>query len=61
MTGARVFYMVVYGALALLGLVMAGIARDAGITIFGWGLAAFGVLNAFRTIGAHFDEAEKAH
>jgi hypothetical protein len=61
MTGARVFYMVLYGALALLGLVMAGIAKDVGIAIFGWGLAAFGVLSVFNCIKVHFDEAERAH
>lgn len=61
MSGARVFFIILYGVLGLLGLVMAGIAQDIGISIFGWGLVAFGVLNAFRTIGAHFDAVEKAH
>jgi hypothetical protein len=61
MSGARVFFMIFYGLLGLLGLIMAGIAQDIGISIFGWGLVAFGVLNAFRTIAAHFDEAAKAH
>lgn len=61
MTGARVFFMVFYGVLAFVGLIMAGIAKDIGISIFGWGLVLFGVLNAYRTIGAHYDEAGKAH
>lgn len=61
MSGARVFFMVSYVLLALLGLFMAAAAQDIGITIFGWGLVLFGVLNAYRTIGAHFDEAGRAH
>lgn len=58
MTGARVFFMVLYGVIALVGLVLAAAARDAGITIFGWGLVIFGVLNCFHAIKAHFDEQE---
>jgi hypothetical protein len=42
---------------ALVGLFLASAAKDAGITIFAWGLVLFGVLNAYRTIGVHFDEA----
>lgn len=61
MSGARVFFMVFYVLLALLGLFMAAAAQDVGITIFAWGLVLFGVLNAYRTIGAHFDEAGRAH
>jgi hypothetical protein len=61
MSGARVFFIILYSVLGLLGLIMAGIAQDIGISIFGWGLVAFGVLNVFRTIGAHFDALEKAH
>jgi hypothetical protein len=61
MTGARVFFLVFYGVLALLGLFMAAAAQDVGITIFAWGLVLFGVLNAYRTIGAHYDEAGRAH
>ncbi len=61
MTGARVCYMILYGVLALLGLVMAAAARDAGISIFGWGLVVFGVLNLFNCIKVHYDEAERAH
>jgi len=58
MSASRVFFMVAYGVIALLGLFLAAAARDVGITIFGWGLVAFGVLNAFNSIKAHYDEAE---
>jgi len=58
MSASRVFFMVVYGVIALLGLFLAAAARDVGITIFGWGLVAFGVLNAFNSIKVHYDEAE---
>jgi hypothetical protein len=61
MSAARVFFMVFYGLLALIGVIMAAAARDIGITIFGWGLVAFGVLNAFNSIRMHFDEAEGRH
>ena len=57
MTGARAFFLIFYGLLALVGLFLAAAARDAGITIFAWGLVLFGVLNAYRTIGVHYDEA----
>jgi len=61
MTGARAFFLVFYGVLALVGLFLAAAAKDAGITIFAWGLVLFGVLNAYRTIGTHFDEAGRPH
>jgi len=61
MSAGRIFFMVLYGVLALIGVMMAAVARDIGITIFGWGLGAFGVLNAFNTIRMHFDEAEGRH
>ena len=61
MTGARVFFLVFYALLALIGLFLAAAARDAGISIFAWGLVLFGVLNAYRTIGAHYDGAGRAH
>jgi hypothetical protein len=57
MTAARAFFLIFYGVLALVGLFLAAAAKDAGITIFAWGLVLFGVLNAYRTIGAHFSEA----
>lgn len=59
MTGARAFFLIFYGLLALIGLFLAAAAKDAGISIFAWGLVLFGVLNAYRTIGVHFDEAER--
>lgn len=58
MTGARVLFMVVYVVLALGGLFLAAAAKDIGISIFGWGLVLFGVLNAFGAIKTHFDEQE---
>lgn len=61
MTGTRALFLAFYAVLALLGLFLAAAAKDAGITIFAWGLLLFGVLNAYRTIGAHFDEAGRPH
>ena len=61
MSGARIFFLVFYALLAFIGLLLAGIAKDIGISIFGWGLVLFGVLNAYRTIGAHYDNPGKAH
>lgn len=61
MTGSRIAFLVFYAAIALLGLFMAAAARDFGITIFGWGMVLFGVLNAFNAIKVHFDEAEARH
>ena len=61
MTGSRLFFMVLYGLLALIGLYMAAAARDVGISIFGWGLLLFGVLNIFNGIRAHYDELEHRH
>lgn len=61
MTGSRVFFMVFYGLIALLGLFMAAGARDVGISVFGWGMLLFGVLNTFNAIKTHFDEAEARH
>ena len=59
MTGGRSFFFILYGLLALLGLITAAAARDVGITIFGWGLLFFGVLNVFNLIRMHFDEQEQ--
>jgi hypothetical protein len=61
MTAARVFFLIFYGLLALVGLFLAAAAKDAGITIFAWGLLLFGVLNAYRTIGMHYGEASARH
>ena len=59
MTGGRVFFMVFYALLALLGLFTAAAAHDVGMTIFGWGLLIFGVLNVFNGIRVHYDEMER--
>lgn len=61
MSGGRIFFLAFYAVLALVGLFLAAAAKDAGISIFAWGLILFGVLNAYRTIGAHYGEAGKAH
>ncbi len=61
MSGGRIFFLAFYAVLALVGLFLAAAAKDAGISIFAWGLILFGVLNAYRTIGAHYSEAGKAH
>ena len=58
MTGARLFFLIFYGLITFIGLFLAAAARDVGITIFGWGLLLFGVLNAFNAIKVHFDEQE---
>ncbi len=46
------------GALALLGLILAAHAKDAGMSVFGLGLVGFGVLFVFGRISAHFDRQE---
>lgn len=43
----------------LLGLFMAGAAKDAGILSFGLGLSLFGVLFCWFMIKTSFDEAER--
>jgi hypothetical protein len=61
MSGSRVFFLVFYILVALVGLLQAGTARDDGITIFGLGLLIFGVFRAFSSIKLHFDEIEQSH
>ncbi|MCE2920404.1 MAG: hypothetical protein LW837_10735 [Roseomonas sp.] len=61
MTGARVFFLGLYGLLALLGLFTAAQAQDIGMSIFGFGLIGFGVLCIYHTIKSHFDQAEANH
>lgn len=61
MTGARVFFLALYGLLALLGLFTAAAAQDIGMSIFGFGLIGLGVLCIFHTIKSHFDHAEANH
>jgi hypothetical protein len=46
------------GALALLGLILAAHAHDAGMSVFGHSLVAFGVLFIFGRIAAYFDRQE---
>jgi hypothetical protein len=58
MSAGRVFFLAFYGLLALIGLFAAAAAKDVGMSIFGWGMILFGVLNAYRTIGAHYSERE---
>lgn len=60
MSGCKTFFMVFYALLAFIGLLAWGKAEDLGMTVFGLLLMLFGVLNAYRTIGRHFDDA-KAH
>jgi hypothetical protein len=57
MTGARVFFLGLYGLLALLGLFTAAAAQDIGMSIFGFGLIGLGVLCVFHTIKTHFDQS----
>jgi hypothetical protein len=59
MSGTRMLFLVAYVLLALGGLFLAAAAKDIGISIFGWGLVLFGVLNAFNAIKVHFDEQEQ--
>ena len=61
MTGARVFFLALYGLLARLGLFPAAAAQDIGMRIFGFGLIGFGLLCVFHTIKTHFDQAEAGH
>jgi hypothetical protein len=58
MNGARVFFLALYGLLALLGLFAAAKAQDIGMSIFGFGLIGFGLFCVFNTIRTHFDQAE---
>jgi hypothetical protein len=57
MNGARVFFLALYGLLALLGLFTAAEAQDIGMSIFGFGLIGLGLLCVFHTLKTHFDEA----
>jgi hypothetical protein len=61
MTGARVFFLALYGMLALLGLFTAAAAQDIGMSIFGFGLIGFSLFCIFHTIKTHFDQAEAEH
>jgi len=61
MTGARVFFLALYGVLALLGLFTAAAAQDIGMSIFGFGLIGFSLFCIFHTIKTHFDQAKAGH
>ena len=45
--------------MGLVGLLMAGAAKDSGILAFGLGLSLFGVLFCWFMIKTAFDEAER--
>jgi len=45
--------------MGLIGLFMAGAAKDSGILAFGLGLSLFGVLFCWFMIKTSFDEAER--
>lgn len=52
-------YFVTIGAIsAVIGLAAAAAAVDVGMTIFGYGLFAFGVLFALFLVKRHFDHAD---
>jgi hypothetical protein len=61
MNGARIFFLALYGLLALLGLFAAAAAQDIGMSIFGFGLIGFGLMCIFHNIKAYFDQAEAQH
>ena len=50
MNGARIFFIALYGLLALLGLFAAARAQDIGMSIFGFGLIGFGLLSSRRRL-----------
>jgi len=51
---------VLAAVVALIGLFLAGLARDLGMSMFGWGLLVFGVLFTYWSIKRHFDKQEQA-
>lgn len=60
MSGCRVFFIAFYAVLAFIGMVLLGKGVDVMMNVFGLLLMLFGVLNAYRTIGRHYD-AKQAH
>jgi hypothetical protein len=58
MTVMRTILLVVSGLIAVLGLFTLSVARDSGLTVFGWGLLGFGLLFGFSLVKRTFDEAE---
>ncbi|WP_431285449.1 hypothetical protein ACQW02_11850 [Humitalea sp. 24SJ18S-53] len=60
MTSSRIFFLILSGIIALVGLAAAAMAHDY-LQVFGLGLFAFGVLFAFGCVKRHFDEQDAAH
>lgn len=60
MSGSRAFFLIFYGICVMVGLFHAAIAQDIGITIFGFGLLAYGVFSGFFTVKMHYDEIDAA-
>jgi hypothetical protein len=60
MTGTNIFFLAFSALIALVGLFAAAAARETGLSIFGLGLMAFGVLFAYGVIKRIFDAAEAA-
>ncbi len=58
MTGTSAFFLAFSALLALIGLFAAAAAQEIGLSIFGYGLMAFGVLFGFGVIKRVFDAAE---
>lgn len=52
------FFGLLAAVVALVGLFVAALAHDLGMTLFGWGLLVFGVLFTFWSIKRSFDKAE---
>jgi hypothetical protein len=52
------YFMAMGAVLAVLGLAAISAAQDVGMTIFGFGLFAFGVLFALFLLKRHFDHAD---
>jgi hypothetical protein len=55
---SRVLFMVASGLIALVGLFAIAAAQDIGITLFGYGLVAFGIAFGFSLLKRGFDEGE---
>lgn len=59
MNGSSVYFLVLSGLVALLGLLAGGFA-EGYLSFFGFALTAFGVLFGFNTLKRHFDEQDAA-
>ncbi|MBW8269099.1 hypothetical protein [Caldovatus aquaticus] len=60
MTGTNLFFLAFSVLIALVGLFAAAAARQDGMSLFGLGLFAFGVLFAYGIVKRVFDAAEAA-